>query len=118
MSLSQHLILHRKNEARVRFKGTMVDGKPLYENVKHASVNPLISERINRTTEGTRRESRLRIIVWNRDALTLQDQIELKGDFNAPGTIGTMYEIVEIESDLSEIGNHITYIVRRKQDQL
>ncbi len=117
VSLSQHAILHKKGEGRSRLKGQTVEAKAEHINVPNVHVAPITSSSINRTLEGTRRESRLKVIVWNQVLLDEQDQIELRGDPNHPGTIGTMYEIVEVESDLNDMANHVAYIVRRKQDQ-
>lgn len=59
----------------------------------------------------------MKVLVWGQNLLTEQDQIELQGNINFPGVEGVMYEIVEVESDLNDMANHVAYIVRRKQDQ-
>lgn len=114
MSLSQHAILHRRETKRIR--GQMVDGLADTKTVSHVYVAADYADRINRTTTGTRRESRFKILIWGEELLTLQDYIELEGDPNEPGS-GVLYEIVEVDKDYRRLGNHVSYIIRRKQDQ-
>lgn len=94
-----------------------MDGYAGIEIVDHVYVAPDYADRINRTTTGTRRESRFTLLTWNIEILTLQDYVELEGDPNTPGT-GVMYEIVEITHDYRRIASQVAYIIRRKQDQV
>ena len=117
MPLSQHAILHRKNTKRTRYKGQVIEDKADLEIVRHCYVSPLSQEGINRTTEGTLRESRMKLILWNVELLQLQDNVELEGDVNNPGT-GVLYEVVEITQDKRRLSGHSAYVIRRKQDQV
>lgn len=114
MSLSQHAILHRRVKKRIR--GQLIDKKPELNVVPHVYVAADYADRIDRSVTGTTRTSRFKILIWGEKILTLQDWIELDGNPNEPGT-GILYEIVEIDKDYRRLGRHVSYIIRRKQDQ-
>lgn len=116
MTIGQHAILHRKNSKRARLKGQVVEDKAVIEIVKHCYVAPLMQEGINRTLEGTMRESRMKLMLWTQDLLELQDQVELEGNLNIPFS-GVLYEVVELTQDKRARTGMSTYIIRRKQDQ-
>jgi hypothetical protein len=117
MPLSQHAILHRKNTTRTRYRGQVIESPAEIEIVRHCYVAPISQQAINRTTEGTLRESRMKLILWNVELLQLQDNVELEGDINSPGT-GVLYEVVEITQDKRRLSGHSAYVIRRKQDQV